>query len=130
MLFAHPTLVLSFSLLLTFLTFYLIVRLNYLLRPAIRANPADAERVITWELACLWYLTLFITSIISLVHKIGFIMFVPISFFGTFLAALTTLFEPSTFAEPLLVNGDDGQDTDDLDERAPLLTEPDDIDRN
>ena len=111
--------VLGFALLLTFITFYVIVRLNYILRPAIRENPDDAERVITWELVVIWYLALFITSIISLVHKVGFIFFIPISFFGTFLAALTTLVEPSTFAEPLLINGDGT--TNDPDESAPLL---------
>ena len=120
--FAHPTLVLAFCLLLTFTTFYLITRLNYLLRPAIQQSPDDAERVVTWELLVLWYIALFITSIISLVHKIGFVFFVPISFFGTFLAALTTLFEPSAFTEPLLVNGEDRvNDTDAPDETAPLL---------
>ena len=116
--------VLAFGLLLSFITFYVIVRLNYILRPAIRENPDDAERVITWELLVIWYLALLITSIISLVHKVGFIFFVPISFFGTFLAALTTLVEPSAFAEPLLVNGD-GTNTD-PDESAPLLR--DDVD--
>jgi hypothetical protein len=120
--FAHPTLVLAFSLLLTFTTFYLITRLHYLLRPAIQQSPDDAERVVTWELLVVWYIALFITSIISLVHKIGFVFFVPISFFGTFLAALTTLFEPSTFTEPLLVNGEGREnDIDGPDESAPLL---------
>ena len=65
---------------------------------------------------------MFITSIISLVHKIGFIFFIPISFFGTFLAALTTLFEPSSFAEPLLVNGNETiEEENGIDETAPLL---------
>jgi hypothetical protein len=73
---------------------------------------------------------MFIVSIISLVHKIGFIFFVPISFFGTFLAALTTLFEPSTFTEPLLVNSE-GNFADRSDETAPLLSdEIDDQDRD
>lgn len=112
--------VLAFSLLLTFAVFYLITRLNYLLRPAIRANPDDAERIITWELAALWHLILFITSIVSVARKIGFLFFVPISFFGTFLAALVTLLEPSTFAEPLLVDGENSESRD-IDETAPLL---------
>ena len=127
MVYAYPVLVLAFALILTFISFYMITRLNYVLRPAIQKNPHDAERVITWELAVIWYVVLFIVSIVSLVHKIGFIFFVPISFFGTFLAALTTLFEPSTFAEPLLINGDvNHADADGPDETAPLLG--DDID--
>ena len=78
--------------------------------------------MITWELVVIWYIAMFISSIISLVHKIGFIFFIPISFFGTFLAALTTLFEPSSFAEPLLVNGDEAvAEVDSVDETAPLL---------
>ena len=116
--------VLGFALLLTFITFYVIVRLNYIFRPAIRENPDDAERVITWELVVIWYVALFITSIVSVVHKVGFVFFIPISFFGTFLAALTTLIEPSTFAEPLLINGDGSNN--DADESAPLLR--DDLD--
>src|SRR5436190_791345 len=69
---------------------------------------------------------MFICSIISLVRKVGFVFFVPIGFIGTFLAALTTLFEPSNFAEPLLVNGDGIITPDVLDETAPLLS--DDLD--
>src|ERR1700737_4443432 len=127
MVYAYPVLVLAFALILTFISFYMITRLNYVLRPAIQKNPHDAERVITWELAVIWYVVLFIVSIVSLVHKIRFIFFVPISFFGTLLAALTTLFEPSTFAEPLLINGDvNHADADGPDETAPLLG--DDID--
>jgi hypothetical protein len=118
--FAHPNVVLAFSLLLTFIVFYLITRLHYIFRPVIRQNPDDAERIITWELAALWHLILFITSIISVAHKIGFLFFVPISFFGTFLAALVTLLEPSTFAEPLLANGENAESRD-VDETAPLL---------
>src|SRR5208282_2521170 len=85
-------------------------------------------RVITWELVVIWYIALFISSIISLIYKIGFIFFIPISFFGTFLAALTTLFEPSSFAEPLLINGDETvEEANGIDETAPLLGyEPDD----
>ena len=122
--YAHPTLVLAFALLLSFITIYLITRLNYILRPSVRKNPYDAERVITWELVVIWYIALFISSIISLIHKVGFIFFIPISFFGTFLAALTTLFEPSSFAEPLLINSDGTMDeADGIDERAPLLND-------
>jgi hypothetical protein len=121
MAYAHPTLLAGFSVLLTFMTLYFITRLNYILRPAIRKNPDDTERVITWELCVIWYIILFIAAIISLVNNVGFVFFVPISFFGTFLAALTTLFEPSAFAEPLLVNGENVTDGDGIDERAPLL---------
>lgn len=121
--------VLAFALILTFTLFYLITRLNYLLRPAIRQNPDDAERIITWELAAIWHLILFVTTIISVAKKIGFTFFVPISFFGTFLAALVTLIEPSAFAEPLLVNGE-SSDARDVDETAPLLGEESDENRN
>ena len=79
--------------------------------------------MITWELAVIWYIAMFISSIISLVFKVGFIFFIPISFLGTFLAALVTLFEPSSFAEPSLNNG---HSTDGSDETSPLLR--DDID--
>ena len=121
MAYAHPTMLAGFGVLLAFITLYVITRLNYVLRPAIRRNPDDAERVITWELCVIWYIFLFISAIFSLVHKVGFVFFIPISFFGTFLAALTTLFEPSSFAEPLFVSGDESTDADGIDERAPLL---------
>ena len=74
----------------------------------------------TWELTVIWYIALFAAAIFSLVRNVGFIFFIPISFFGTFLAALITLTDPSTFAEPLLVNGDTtAEET--SDETAPLL---------
>lgn len=118
---------LGFALLVMFIAFYLIVRLHYLLRPSIQKSTDDAERVTTWEMMVIWYITLFITSILSLIYKIGFIFFVPISFLGVFLAALTTLFEPSSFAEPLLVNGDlSGGEIDASDETTPLLRDEDD----
>lgn len=89
---------------------------------SIQRNAYDVERVITWELAVIWYIVMFMTSIVSVIYKVGFVFFVPISFFGTFLAALTTLFEPSSFSEPLLVNGDGAlNDVDENDETAPLL---------
>jgi hypothetical protein len=121
MAYAHPTLLAGFGVLLTFITLYFFTRLNYILRPAIRKNPDDTERVITWELCVIWYIFLFIAAIISLVYQVGFVFFIPICFFGTFLAALTTLFEPSSFAKPLLVNGDDLTDANGNDERARLL---------
>jgi len=122
----------SFGILLTFITLYVITRLNYVFRPGIQQNPDDTERVITWELCVIWYIFLFIAAIVSLVHKVGFVFFIPLSFFGTFLAALTTLFEPSSFSEPLLVSGDESTDTDGIDERAPLLrgVDPEDARRD
>ena len=105
---------------------YLITRLNYLYRPSIRKNTADAERVLTWELTVVWYIALFIAAIVSVVHKIGFLFFVPISFLASFLASLITLLEPSAFAEPLLSNGDGsaGDAIEEPDETAPLLGDP------
>jgi hypothetical protein len=117
--YAHPTLVLSFALLLTFITFFLVTKWNRARRPFIRQNPDDAERVVTWELAAMWYAIYFFVSIVSLVIKVGFVFFVPISFLGTFFAAITTLIEPSSFTEPHLANG--GENEGEPDETSPLL---------
>jgi hypothetical protein len=60
----------------------------------------DLSRVMSWELCIIWYVLLFVSTIASLVLKIGSTYLVTVNFAAAFVVALVSLFERSAYIPP------------------------------
>ncbi len=83
----------------------------------------DLSRVISWELAQIWYIVLFVSTIVSFSKGIGSTYIVTINFLAAFLVALISLFERTAYVPPITrfeTRESDREST----ESTPLLRDP------
>lgn len=61
----------------------------------------DLSRVMSWELCIIWYMLLIASSVFSLVKGLGSTYIVTLNFLASFVVALVSLFERSSYIPPV-----------------------------
>lgn len=60
----------------------------------------DLSRIMSWELCIIWYILLIVATILSLVKGYGSIYIVTVNFAASFIVAIVSLFERSSYIPP------------------------------